>query len=88
LVFVVANSVSEYIAAVEVRMGAIGQCAIGVDGDRAVGALADSSDGKRVVVYVSVVRQHINRCYRRVLLGCCSVTIGHWRVVDWADRDI
>src|SRR5205085_2586624 len=56
----VADGVGERIAAVVVRGGGVGQRAVGIPGDGAVGALGHGGDRQGVAVHVGVVGEHVD----------------------------
>ena len=75
----VADLVGDGIGAVEIRIRHIGNGAVGIDRDRAIGR-AGAGNGQRVAIGIGIVRQHAHRDGRILRRRCRIVRGGRTRV--------
>ena len=79
----VIGSISKGVRAVEIRIGRVGEGAVGIEGEGAVCRADDLDSGKRITVHVGVVSENA-RCSHikhRVLIGAVGVLNSDRRMV-------
>ena len=83
----VIRHISETVAAIVIRVRQVGERAVGVQGQRAIGRRRHQDRGQRIVFHVGIIHEYTGRGYdeRRVFRRGVAVGVRHRRVIHAGD---